>query len=81
LWQVDDRATAELMARFYRALREGKSKPEALRQAKLAFILRGGGTRAGQAAGGQRGVGLAPEAYRDLAHPYYWAPFVFSGVE
>lgn len=39
LWPVNDRATAELMARFYRQLasRQG-SKAEALRQAQLALL-------------------------------------------
>ncbi|MDY7014527.1 MAG: CHAT domain-containing protein, partial [Cyanobacteriota bacterium] len=36
LWNVDDAATAEMMARFYRLLlREGKSAAAALRQAQL----------------------------------------------
>lgn len=38
LWKVDDRATAELMSHFYRAmLREGLSPAEALRAAKEAM--------------------------------------------
>jgi CHAT domain-containing protein len=37
LWQVRDRATAELMARFYRGmLREGSTPAAALRAAQLA---------------------------------------------
>jgi len=37
LWQVDDEATAELMARFYRALlRDGEEPAAALRSAQLA---------------------------------------------
>jgi CHAT domain-containing protein len=38
LWNVRDVSTAEFMNRFYRHLREGKSQPEALRQAKLDMI-------------------------------------------
>ena len=38
LWQVNDQATAELMERFYRHLRAGKSKDEALRAAQIALI-------------------------------------------
>ena len=38
LWKVDDKATSELMVRFYAQLREGKTKAEALRNAKLAFL-------------------------------------------
>ncbi|HXO42128.1 MAG TPA: CHAT domain-containing tetratricopeptide repeat protein, partial [Thermoanaerobaculia bacterium] len=38
LWRVQDRATAELMVRFYRAmLREGKPPAAALREAQLAI--------------------------------------------
>jgi CHAT domain-containing protein len=38
LWQVDDRATSELMARFYRALiEEGLTPAAALRQAQLSM--------------------------------------------
>jgi len=39
LWRVEDRATAELMARFYRAmLRQGKPPAAALRDAQLALL-------------------------------------------
>ncbi len=37
-WRVDDRATTELMKRFYRGLfQDGLTPPEALRQAQLSF--------------------------------------------
>jgi CHAT domain-containing protein len=39
LWLVNDRSTAELVTRFYRALAEpGTSKAEALRRAQLALL-------------------------------------------
>jgi CHAT domain-containing protein len=38
LWRVDDRATAELMERFYRHLRAGEPKDAALRSAQLELI-------------------------------------------
>ncbi len=38
LWQVSDESTAQLMEAFYRQLRAGKPKDEALRQAQLEFI-------------------------------------------
>ena len=38
MWDVDDRATAELMIDFYQYLIHGKSKSEALRLAKLRMI-------------------------------------------
>lgn len=38
LWNVRDRSTAEFMRRFYGHLRAGKSRVEALRQAKLDLL-------------------------------------------
>jgi len=40
MWKVDDRATSELMVRFYRELFSGAGKAEALRIAKLSLIER-----------------------------------------
>lgn len=37
LWQIPDAETKELMVLFYLALRDGKTKPEALRHAKLTM--------------------------------------------
>jgi tetratricopeptide (TPR) repeat protein len=38
LWKVPDKATSLLMVNFYKHLKEGLAKDEALRQAKLDFI-------------------------------------------
>lgn len=38
LWPVDDRATAQIMAAFYRFLGEGFNKDEALQRAKLQYL-------------------------------------------
>jgi CHAT domain-containing protein/Tfp pilus assembly protein PilF len=38
LWKVDDKATAELMTRFYGYLKAGKTKDEALRLAEIDLI-------------------------------------------
>ncbi len=38
LWQVDDNATRDLMIGFYRRLRQGKGRSEALRQAQLKLL-------------------------------------------
>ena len=35
LWQVDDESTSLLMTRFYRELKDGKPKGEALRNAQM----------------------------------------------
>jgi CHAT domain-containing protein len=40
LWQVNDRAAFELMQDFYRHLKAGADKAEALRQAQLAMLQR-----------------------------------------
>lgn len=40
LWSIDDRATRELMSEFYMALRQGKSKVQALRQAQLKTLYK-----------------------------------------
>ena len=38
LWKVEDKATGELMKRFYTYLKAGKTKDEALRQAQIDLI-------------------------------------------
>lgn len=41
LWEVNDRAAAELMIHFYQRLGQGESKAEALRQAQLDMLRSG----------------------------------------
>lgn len=38
LWELEDKSALEIMEAFYRHLKQGKSKSEALRYAKLAFL-------------------------------------------
>lgn len=38
LWVVDDKSTAQLVSHFYRELKAGKTKAEALRQAELTLL-------------------------------------------
>ena len=69
LWSVEDQTTAELMVRFYRHLRAGRSKDEALRAAQIELI---------------RGpIQLTDEQGRtvekDRSAPYYWAAFQIYG--
>jgi CHAT domain-containing protein len=40
MWRVNDRATSELMIRFYREMLNGAAKSEALQNAKLSLIQR-----------------------------------------
>ncbi|WP_108802349.1 CHAT domain-containing protein [Aquimarina sp. Aq107] len=38
LWKADDQSTQKIITNFYTYLKKGKSKPEALRQAKLEYL-------------------------------------------
>lgn len=42
LWSVNDESSAKIMSRFYKELKEGKSKDEALRNAKLEYLQEAG---------------------------------------
>ena len=64
LWRVEDRATAQLMATFYRQLRGGSSIAESLRAAQLALL---------------RAAQLALLRSNEYKHPFYWAAFTISG--
>jgi CHAT domain-containing protein len=69
LWRVEDEATAELMQRFYRHLRAGKVKDEALRAAQLDLIRRP--LRVPDGRGGW--------TKRNAAAPYFWAALQLVG--
>jgi CHAT domain-containing protein len=69
LWRVEDEATAELMQRFYRHLRAGKTKDEALREAQLELIRRP--LRVPDGRGGW--------TERNAAAPYFWAALQLFG--
>ncbi len=69
LWSVADRATAELMIRFYRHLRDGKPKDAALRAAQIDLISDPIQVR------DETGQTVA----MDASAPYYWAAFQLIG--
>ncbi len=69
LWSVPDQTTAELMIRFYRHLRSGLPKDEALRAAQLELIR---GTIEVTDVDGQK-------VQKDASAPYYWAAFQIFG--
>lgn len=81
LWQVDDAATAILMAEFYTNLWSKKmSKSEAIRQAQLTLLhqydrqtntLKPRGLKLVNEPDSQPADGRLP--------PYFWAPFILSG--
>ncbi|WP_300451822.1 CHAT domain-containing protein [Accumulibacter sp.] len=66
LWSVDSLATERLMVAFYRYLKQGLNRPEALRAAKLE--VSGG-------AGSQGKSGTNSE----YSHPFFWAAFQIYG--
>ena len=69
LWSVADQTTAELMIRFYRHLRSGLPKDEALRAAQLEFIP--APIEVTDADG--------RKTLKDASAPYYWAGFQIYG--
>jgi len=69
LWSVQDQATSELMIRFYKHLRAGLSKDEALRQAQIELIH--GPIEVVDEKG--------EKTLLDASAPYFWAGFQLYG--
>jgi len=69
LWSVNDQATSELMIRFYKHLRAGLSKDQAL-QAAQQELIRGPIEVTNE--NGERTL-------RNFSSPYYWAGFQLYG--
>jgi len=78
LWHVNDVATRDLMTGFYKRLRAGEGRAEALRQVQLEMLA----GKDSEQSGGSRGVKVAkrPTGATSFTHPYYWAPFIESGA-
>lgn len=64
LWRVEDTATAQLMAAFYRTLLAGESRATALQKAQQAMLTLGR---------------QATDEQQMYSHPAYWAPFTLIG--
>lgn len=69
LWKISDRTTAEFMVRFYRHLKEGLTKDEALRATQMEFI------RGPIQVTNDKGERVE----FDASAPYYWAAFQIYG--
>jgi CHAT domain-containing protein len=69
LWKISDRTTAELMVRFYKHLKDGLPKDEALRAAQIELIR--GPIQVKNEKGDIEEI--------DASAPYYWAAFQIYG--
>jgi CHAT domain-containing protein len=63
-WAVDDQTTADLVGCFYQSLTSGVHPSKALQGACVALIE----------------GNSVPNAIREHAHPYFWAPFFLIGA-
>jgi CHAT domain-containing protein len=79
LWKVNDAATRDLMVEYYRRLRAGEGRGEALRRVQLQMLTSGA-----VAPGDGQGRGMLDELHpgaqaQTRSHPFYWASFIQSG--
>ena len=87
LWYVDDVATTAFFVLFYRYLKDGLPKAEAIQAARTAFakgLVRADGDRVLGPDGRVVLQDLAPDqrarAARGLSHPYFWAGIQLMGT-
>ncbi|NEO87790.1 MAG: CHAT domain-containing protein [Spirulina sp. SIO3F2] len=83
LWGANDTATLALMNEFYRQLRLGQPKGEALRQAQLALLQGTVRVENKQLVGQGKDIRLPSDLQRfgdrSFWHPYYWSAFTLIG--
>ena len=78
MWKVDDEVTRDLMIAYYRLLKQGMGRNDALRRVQLNLLegkLPDGAARKTVRAR----QSSRSERMRDLRHPYYWASFIHFG--
>src|SRR6185295_7202457 len=76
LWQISDDATRDLMVGYYKRLRAGEGRAEALRQVQLELLRSAG--RNGDRPVPRLGSAVS-KVKAEHGHPYYWAAFIQSG--
>jgi CHAT domain-containing protein len=80
LWQVSDNSSADLMTSFYKYLKKGKSKQEALRLAKIKYLNRSDDLKANPYFwSGFVCIGDGSPIYRKSAY-YYWGLVIFGFI-
>jgi CHAT domain-containing protein len=78
LWQVSDQSTKLFMEGVYRLVKDkGLGYSAAISFMKRAFIHYGDHAKAKDAPGV---INFENGNTKPLKHPYYWAPFVFYGM-
>jgi len=65
LWPVDDQATKIIMTNFYKGLKAGLGKAEAMRQAQITLL--------------HEGADVNGKKAMFYIHPFFWAPYVMIG--
>ncbi|MEW6615471.1 MAG: CHAT domain-containing tetratricopeptide repeat protein [Thermodesulfobacteriota bacterium] len=77
LWSVESNSTSVLMKSFYTHLKNGKSKEEALRLAKLE--LKNQNLISDDLSRGVEIVERGKKVQTSTTHPFFWAPFILVG--
>ncbi len=68
LWTIDDQFTTSLMINYYKLLKSGETRSQALRKVQLSCL---DGTITNNINGNMD--------HKNISHPYYWASFIQSG--
>jgi CHAT domain-containing protein len=79
LWKVNDPATARFMQQFYKHLKAGMTKAQAIQRVQQEFIQGKSGTKAERDRSDSTPISSDPQTSSSYAHPYYWAPFILIG--